>query len=459
MFITKKHLSRRTILRGFGISLALPFLDSMVPARTLLSRTAAVPRARLAAIEMVHGAAGSTAIGRARNYWSPVQDGANFEFTPTLKSLEPLREYLTVISGTDLQNATSLSPAEDGAMADHARSSAVFLTAAHPKMTEGSDIQSGPSIDQLYAHRFGGETPLGSIQLCIENMGSLSGGCGHTYSCAYTNTISWASPTKPLPMEPAPRAVFDRLFANGPGVGQRGPLTRESGSILDAVIDKVAGLKTGLGSTDRNRLSEFLDAVRDIECRIQKVEKDNSSRQVHALPGAPVSVPDSFDEHVKLMFDLQVLAFMGDMTRVSSFKMGVDRSSRVYPESGVSVPFHALSHHREDPQKIEEFAKLNQYHVSKVAHFLERLRETPDGDGNLLDHSVVLYGSPMGDSHVHEHKFLPLFLAGHANGGLKGNLHLRCAPGTPMANVLLTLMHKVGIEAEHIGDSTGEVAI
>lgn len=458
MFITKNHLSRRTFLQGLGVSLSLPLLDSMVPALTPLSKTAASPKSRFAAIEMVHGAAGSTPLGRSRNYWSPAGEGPDFEFTTTLKSLEPLRKYMTIVSNTELHNAMSLVPDEDGPMADHARSSAVFLTAAHPKRTEAADIRSGPSIDQIYAQQVGHETPLASIQLCIEN-NSLADGCGHGYSCAYTNTISWASPSTPLPMEVAPRAIFDRMFAPSAVDKTSPPRQARNGSILDAVSNAAAQLKRQLGKGDRTRMSEYLDAVREVEQRIQKIENDNSNGRPRTLPQAPTSVPDSFEDHVKLMFDLQLLAFMGDITRVASFKMGVDRSLRVYPESGVTTPFHVLSHHRETPEKIEEFAKLNQYHVSRVAYFLERLRSTADGDGNLLDHSVVLYGSPMGDSHVHEHRFLPLFLAGRASGTLRGNLHLRCPEDTPMANVLLAVMHKLGVDLDRIGDSTGDVAI
>jgi len=458
MFITKRRISRRAVLRGASVSLALPFLDAMVPAMTPLKMTAASRKTRLVAIEMVHGAAGSTAIGRAKNYWSPALEGHDFPFTQTLKSLEPLRDYITVISNTDLRNAMSLVPEEDGPMADHARSSAVFLTGAHPQRTEGPDVSAGPSIDQIYAHRVGQETPIASLQLCIED-NLLAGDCGHGYSCMYTHTISWASPTEPLPMERAPRAVFERLFASPEAGKEKASRQSRNASILDAVPDAVALLRKRLDPSDRNRFAEYLDEIRDVEKRIQKVEASNSTGQHRELPDAPASVPDSFEEHVKLMFDLQILAFMTDITRVSSFKMGVDRSPRIYPESGVTTPFHALSHHREDPDKIEQYAKLNAYHVSKTAYFLERLRSTLDGDGNLLDHSVVLYGSPMGDSHVHEHKFLPLFLAGRANGALKGNLHVQCAEGTPTANVLLTLMHKLGVPIDRIGDSTAEVGI
>ena len=457
MFITKKHISRRAVLQGMGATLALPLLDSMVTAQTPTRKTAANPKPRLTAIEMVHGAAGSSAVGRAKHYWSPVKEGADFEFTPTLKSLEPFRDYLTVVSDTDLRNAMSQSSREEGA--DHTRSSSVFLTAAHPKMTEGSDIHSGPSIDQIYAQKFGQDTPLPSLQLCIEDVGSLSGACGFGYSCVYANTISWANATTPLPMEMNPRAAFEQLFGDGAGSAERLARRQSDRSILDLIMQETVRLNKDLPAGDRRRLNDYLEDVRDVERRIQKIERFNFSGESRALPDAPVGVPDSFEEHVKLMFDLQVLAFMTDTTRVTTFKMGRDVSSRVFPESGVKGPFHALSHHGENPEAIAEFAKLNQYHVSKVAYFLDRLKNTPDGDGSLLDHSLVLYGSPMGDSHVHEHKRLPLFLAGHANGAIKGNKHLRCAPGTPMANVLLTILNRLGVEAPGIGDSTGEVAI
>jgi hypothetical protein len=457
MFITKKHLSRRTVLRGMGATFALPLLDSMIPPQTRLAKTAAVPVSRLSCIEMVHGAAGSSADGIVKHYWSPEKEGADFEFTPTLSSLEPYRDYVTIISDTDLNNARAQTLAEEGA--DHTRSSSTFLTAAHPKQTEGSDILAGTSVDQLFAQKFGQETPLPSLQLCIENVGSLNGACGYGYSCVYANTISWASPTQPLPMEMDPRVAFERLFGDGGTAAERRARRQGDRSILDAITDNVSRLRQGLDPSDRNRLNDYLENVREVERRIQKIEKYNASGEARALPAAPVGVPDSFEEHVKLMFDLQVLGFMTNTTRVTAFKMGRDVSSRVYPESGVKTPFHALSHHGENPDNIAEFAKLNKYHVSMVPYFLDRLKNTPDGDGSLLDHSVVLYGSPMGDSNVHEHKRLPLFLAGHANGTLKGNLHLRCPQGTPMANVLLTVMNKLGLELSAFGDSTGEVAI
>jgi hypothetical protein len=456
MFITKKHLSRRTVLRGMGVSLALPLLDSMVPAQTPVAKTAAAPKTRLACIEMVHGAAGSTADGTEKHYWSPAEEGRDFKFSQTLEPLEPLREYITVVSDTDLHPATAWSAAEEGA--DHFRSSAVYLTAAHPKMTEGSDYFAGTSIDQLYAQRFGQDTPLPSIQLCIE-MVDASGACDYGYACVYADTISWASPTQPLPMTLDPRMAFESLFGEGGTPDERLARQKVNRSILDWISKDVARLQKGLGPSDRSRLNQYLDDVREIERRIQRIEKYNASGEARALPAAPLGVPDSYEEHVKLMFDLQALAFMTETTRVSAFKMSRDVCQRIYPESGVKTTFHTCSHHAESPAKIEEFAKLNQYHVSKVAYFLDKLKNTPDGDGNLLDHSLVLYGSPMGDSNVHNHKRLPLFLAGHANGRVKGNLHVVAKDGTSMANVLLSVLHKLGVPNNKIGDSTGEVSI
>jgi len=457
MIITKKHVSRRTALRGMGAAVALPYLEAMVPARTPLEKTAASTRTRFAAIEMVHGSAGSTGPGTEKHYWSPLKEGSGFEPTPILRSLGPYRDYLTIVSHTDIALATAQSAAEAGA--DHTRSSAAFLTCAHAKMTEGADIYNGTSVDQVYAQQCGQDTPLPSIQICIEDVGSLTGACGYGYSCVYANTISWSSPTAPLPMERDPRVLFESLFGDGATPEERLRRRRTTGSILDVILDKVADLKKDLGPSDRARFTDYLDDVREIERRIQKAEQHNTSAEAASLPAAPIGVPDSWEEHVKLMFDLQVLAFMTETTRVSAFKMGRDVSSRVYTESGVKTPFHSLSHHGNKPDKLEEFAKLNEYHVNQVAYFIDRLKNTPDGDGSLLDHSVVLYGSPMGDGSVHNHLRVPLFLAGHANGQLKGDLHLVCPDGTPMANVLLTLLHKLGVDVDRFADSTGEVAI
>ena len=339
MFNTKMHLDRRTVLRGMGATIALPFLDAMVAAQTPLRKS----KVRLAAIEIVHGSAGSTVEGVKKHYWSPVKDGADFEFTQSLKSLEPFRDYVTVVSNTDLANAAPMELAEEGG--DHNRSSSVYLTGARCKRTEGSDLRAGTSIDQLYAQDFGQDTPLPSLQLCLENVGSLTGACGYGYSCVYSGTISWASPTMPLPMERDPRVVFESLFGDGGTPEERIARRQIDRSILDAITEKVTGLRGRLGASDRTRLNDYLDNVREIERRIQKIEAYNVNNPEMVLPGAPVGVPDSFEEHIRLMFDLQVLAFTADITRVSTFKLSRDSSSRVFAESGVKAPFHALSHH------------------------------------------------------------------------------------------------------------------
>ena len=455
MYITRTHVSRRTVLRGMGVSLALPFLDAMAPAMAATRKTAAAPRTRFAAIEMVHGSAGSTGEGTRRHYWSPATTGRDFEMTPILRSLAPHRDYLTVVSHTDIAPATARTEAEAGA--DHTRSSAAFLTCAHAKMTEGADIHNATSIDQIYARAAGQDTALPSIQLCIEDVGSLTGACGYGYSCVYANTISWASPTTPLPMERDPRVAFERLFGDGATPEQRQARRRAKASILDAILDKIDDLQLGLGAADRARLDDYLEDVREIERRIERVEATNAAALVRDLPAAPIGVPDRWTEHVRLMFDLQVLAFTTDTTRVSAFKMGRDVSSRVFTEAGIETPFHSLSHHGNRPNRLAEFARLNAFHVEQVARFLERLRETPDGDGNLLDHSLVLYGSPMGDGSVHNHLRVPLFLAGRAGGQLRGNHHLLCPDGTPMANALLTVLHRLGVDVDAVGDSTGEL--
>jgi hypothetical protein len=456
MFITQKHLSRRTVLRGMGATIALPFMEAMVPAQTLLRKTAASPRSRLVCIEMVHGSAGSTQDGIDKHYWMPTTEGADFDFTMILKPLEPFREYLTVITQTDLRAAEAWSANEEGA--DHFRSSAVFLTAAHPKQTEGSDVLAGTSIDQIYAQKFGQDSPLPSLQLGIENV-DASGACGFNYACVYSGPISWSSPTTPMPMTIDPRMAFESLFGDGGSPADRAARQRVNRSILDGVTREVGRLQKDLGARDQTRLKEYLESIREIERRIEKIEQHNAEGNARALPAAPIGVPDSWEDHVKLMFDLQVLAFSADVTRVSSLKLSRDTSNRVFPESGIKAPFHSLSHHGSVPSKILEYAKLNLYHMGFFPYFLDKLKNTPDGDGNLLDHSLILWGSPMGDSNVHAHKRLPVLLVGHANGRVKGNLHLKCKDETPYANVLLTMLHKLGVEQEKIGDSTGEVTI
>src|SRR6185436_5352767 len=455
MLITNKHMSRRAVLKGMSATVALPLLEAMVPARALLAQGAATnKKLRFVALEMVHGSAGSTPIGISKNLWAPAAVGNNFDLSPSVLSpLEPFRNYLTIVSNTDVRNAEAFTAPEIGG--DHFRSSAVFLSQSHCKQTQGSDLHAGVSIDQIFAKKHGQDTPIPSMQLCIENV-DQAGGCSYGYSCAYTDSISWSSPEQPLPMIRDPRVVFDQLFGVGATPADRKERRGEDRSILDWLGTSIGRMKKDLGAADRSRLNDYLDNVREIERRIQKIEARNSSGEQRELPGAPVGVPDSFSEHVKLMFDLQALAFASDITRVFAFKLGRDASNRVYPESGFKGAFHSASHHQEKDEKILDFAKINKYHVSMVPYFLEKLRNTPDGDGTLLDNSVVIYGSPMGDSNVHNHKRVPLFVAGHAGGSLRGNLHIKAAEGTPMANAMLTIAHKLGLdEVQSFGDSTG----
>jgi len=441
-----------------GVTMAMPLLDAMIPAHALPAQAAMASPTRLAAIEMVHGSAGATKVGIERNLWSPSAAGSDFDLTPTsLLPLDPMREHLTIITNTAVRNAEAFTLGETGG--DHFRASATFLTQAHPKQTEGSDVYVGTSMDQLYAQQFGQETAIPSMQLCIENV-DQSGGCAYGYACVYTDTISWAAPTEPLPMVRDPRVAFDLLFGAGGSPEERSNRRRTDQSILDWITSEVAKLQQSLGPSDRHRLNEYLEDVREIERRIQKIEAQNTSGAPRDLPEAPIGVPDSFREHVEVMFDLQALAFMSDLTRVFSFKMGRDASGRVYPESGTTRGFHPASHHGEREDRVLEFAKINTYHVSLIPYFLEKLKNTPDGDASLLDRTMVVYGSPMGNSNIHNHKRCPLFLAGHANGHLKGNQHVITEDRTPMANVMLTLLHKLGRDdLESFGDSTGTLSI
>jgi len=454
--ITKRHLSRRAVLKGMGATVALPFLDAMVPASTALANTAAKGKIRFVAIEMVHGAAGSSAYGLQHNLWSPAAVGRQFDLTPTsLAPLEPLRDDITIVSNTDVRNAEAFTTPEIGG--DHFRASSVFLTQAHPKQTMGSDLWVGTSFDQIYARQFGQDTPIPSMQLSIESV-DHSGGCEYNYSCAYTDAISWSSPSEPLPMLRDPRAVFDAMFGVGATPEDRARRRREDRSILDTMIASIDRLKAQLGAADRSRLSQYLDDVREIERRIQNIEAFNRSGEHREIPDAPMGVPDSFEEHVKLMFDLQAVALASEVTRVFAFKMSRDVSGRVFAPTGITTGFHNASHHNERPERILDFAKINRYHVSLVPYFLERLKRTADGDGTLLDNTLVVYGSPMGNPNLHNHKRCPVFLAGKAGGQLKGGLHLKAPDGTPMANVFLTMAHMLGMnDMESFGDSTGEL--
>ena len=458
-FITGKHIPRRTFLKGASASVALPFLDAMVPAGLVWSKAPRVEDpTRLVAIEIVHGSAGSNKWGATQNLWSPSTAGRDFDLSPSsLLPLEPYRDYLTIISDTDVINAEAAEAKEIGG--DHFRSSAVYLTQAHPKQTENSDVLVGTSLDQIYAQRFGQDTPIPSMQLCIENV-DQAGGCAYGYACVYTDTISWASPTEPLPMIRDPRVAFDQLFGAGGSPEERAARRKTSRSILDWIADDLAILKRSLGPNDLTRLDRYLDNVRELERRIQNVESQNKTGEARELPEAPAGVPDSFSEHVKLMFDLQALAFASNMTRVFSLKLGRDASSRVYPESGTDSPFHPASHHGGQEEQVLNFATINKYHVGLLPYFLDRLKEIQEGDTNLLDKTMILYGSPMADSNLHNHRRCPLIVLGGANGKLEGNLHVKAADGTPMANAMLTLMHKLGLEdITKFGDNTGALAL
>ena len=455
MIITKRQLSRRAVLKGLGVTVALPFLDAMTPAGTALANTAAKGKLRFVAMEMVHGAAGSCPYGAQHNLWSPAATGRSFDLAPTsMAPLEPLRDYITIISNTDVRMAEAFSTPEIGG--DHFRASSVFLTQAHPKQTMGSDLYVGTSFDQIYARQFGQDTAIPSMQLCIESV-DHSGGCEYNYSCAYTDAISWASPSEPLPMLRDPRAVFDTLFGAGATPEDRARRRREDKSVLDTIVASIDRMKRQLGAADRARLTDYLEDVREIERRIQNVEATNRSGETRAMPNAPAGVPDSYEEHVKLMFDLQSVAMASDITRVFAFKLSRDVSGRVFPSTGVGTGFHNASHHNERPERVQDFAKINTYHVSLVPYFLERLKRMPDGDGSLLDNTLIVYGSPMGNPNVHNHKRCPLFVAGKAGGQIKGGLHIKAADGTPMANVFLTMAHMLGMnDLSSFGDSTGE---
>lgn len=455
--LTKGPMPRRTFLKGMGASVALPYLEAMLPVGRV-GGSAAADKTRLVCIESVHGAAGCNNWGATKNLWSPATVGRDFTLNPdgALASLEPWRKYLTIVSNTDTRMAEAFEAPEIGG--DHFRSSAVFLTQAHPKQTQGSDVYVGTSLDQLIARKISNDTAIPSMQLCIENL-DQAGGCYYNYACAYTDTISWASPEEPLPMIRNPRVAFELLFGAGNDNTDRMSRRKANQSILDWIVGEAKTLKRELGASDQQRVEKYLEDIRELERRIQAVEARNSSGEARELPEAPIGVPDSFAEHMKLMFDFQVLAFQSDMTRVFSFKTGRDASSRVYPESGSDRGFHPASHHGGRESAILEFNKINKYHVSLLPYFLDRLKNTIEGDSNLLEKTVIIYGSPMADGNIHNHRRCPLLLLGHGNGMLEGNLHLKAPDATPMANVFLTLMHKFGMDDKSFGDSSGEFAL
>ena len=462
-FLTQKTLHRRTFLRSLSATVALPYLDAMRPAGKALGRlsssAAATEKTRVVCIETVHGAAGSNTLGAAKNLWAPAGLGRDWTMNPesALTPLDPWRKYLTIVSNTDVRMAEAFEAPEIGG--DHFRSSAVFLTQSHPKQTQGSDLFVGTSFDQILARRIGQGTPIPSMQLCIENL-DQAGGCYYNYACAYTDTISWASPTEPLPMIRNPRAAFDLLFGVGADNTERAARRKVNGSILDWVVDEMASFKKQLGTGDKRRVDQYLENIRELERRIQSVEARNSSGNERLIPEAPAGVPDSFEEHVKLMFDVQVLAFESDMTRVFSFKTGRDSSSRTYPESGTNAAFHPASHALGNEAGLKTFNTINKYHVSMIPYLLDKLKNTMEGDSSLLDKTLIMYGSPMSDPSIHAHRRAPLILLGGANGKLDGNLHLKAPDGTPMADVFLSLLHKLGAEdMKSFGDSVAPFSL
>ena len=458
--LTGGHIARRTFLRGMGVTVALPFLDAMVPAGRLgASVLAQNDRTRLVCIENVHGAAGCAPLGKQLNLWNPAGLGSHFDLSPTsLAPLEPFRDYLTIVSNTDVKMAESFAPKEIGG--DHFRSSAVFLTQSHPRHTEGSDVYAGKSLDQMFAERVGRETPIPSMQLCIENI-DTAGGCQYGYTCVYTDTISWAAADKPLPMIRDPRIAFEQLFGAGATPEERQARLQTQGSLLDWVTKEIGALKKNLGASDRQRMEQYLSSVREVEQRIQKIVERNTSGEPRELPSAPSGVPDSFREHVELMFDLQALAFETDMTRVFSFKLSRDIANRNYPESGTDRAFHSASHHGETEDNLRALALINKYHVGMLPYFMARLSSTMEGGKSLLDKTAILYGSPMSNSNKHNHRDVPLLFLGGANGGLRrGGLHIKALDGTPTANAMLSFLHGIGMnDMESFGDSTGRLSL
>jgi len=440
--IRKLHLSRRTLLRGAGATLALPLLESMLPAATAWSQTAAVPRTRLSCIYIPHGA--------VMSQWTPATEGTGFEFPQILQPIAGLRDRINVISGFSLPHAYG---SDASAGANHTRSSAVWLAGAEP--ASGAHARLGVTVDQVAAQHIGQDTPLPSLELCIED-GGLS--CGTGLSCAYRNTISWRTPETPLPMENNPQVVFERLFGDGATAEERAARRDQARSMLDALTGEVAGLRRDLPAPDRERLDRYLTDVREVERRI--VLSGEMIPEDLDLPPAPTGIPDSFDTHAKLMFDLLTLAWQTDITRVSTMMLAKEVSNAVYRESGVTDPFHNLSHHSNVPENIERLTRLNTYHMSIFGYFLDKLAGTPDGDGTLLDHSLVLYGSGMSNSNQHDHDPLPIILAGGASGRLQGGRHLRSpAPKATLSNLLLAMLDKLGIEQDSFGDSTDMMSI
>jgi uncharacterized protein DUF1552 len=446
MISTKTHMSRRTVLRGLGATIALPLLDGMVPAFAAIQKTAAKPVRRFGAFYLPNGMSMAS--------WTPTGDGSTFEFSPIMEPLTPFRDRLVVLSGMCSKEADPLPGEGDG---DHSRAQAGFLTGAHAKKTgSGADLEAGISLDQIAAKEFGKETQLASLELALESY-DLVGQCEDGYGCAYSATIAWRNAKTPLPMEADPRAVFERLFGVSDSTDRQSRLSqiRRDRSILDMVTGQLGDLERILGPGDRTRLAEYVDSIRDVERRIQIAEQQ-SDRELPTIH-QPAGVPESFEEYARIMYDLLALSWQTDLTRVATFLYGREKSVRTYPEIGVPESHHPISHHQKRADHLEKLAKINTYHVKMFAHFLERLRSTADGDGSLLDHALLVYGAGMSDSDTHFHHNLPVLLAGGGTGQIKGGRHLRFTNEPPLANLHLTLLDKLGLPVERLGDSDGRV--
>jgi hypothetical protein len=437
MFLTRKSLPRRTFLRGAGATLALPLLDAMVPARNLLAKTAAAPPSRLGFVYLPHGA--------NMDKWTPASEGAGFEFSPILKPLEPFRRHLDVVSGLGHRAADST--------AVHSLSPTTWLSGVRPKPTQGVDAYAGITADQIAAQRIGQDTLLPSMELATEDQSGLIGACDRDYGCIYMNTLSWRTPTTPMPMEINPRKVFERMFGQGGSLADRQARSEEDRSVLDAITRQMGGLQRSLGTKDRTTVSDYLESVREIERRIQVAEKQQELDL--DLPPAPIGIPFQFEEHIKLMYDLLVLAYQADVTRVATFMVAREESNKTYPQIGVHEGHHATSHHQNRPEKLEKLFKIQQYHVALFGDFLKKLDSIQDGDGTLLDHTLLVYGSNMSNSNAHNHFPLPNLVVGGASGRHNGGRHLKYPDHTPMTNLILSVLDKVGVPMEKLGDSTG----
>ncbi len=451
MFMTQMALPRRTFLRGLGATLALPLLDAMVPALSAMAQSVANPVRRLGFVYLPNGVARNFS---GINYWTPTGEGSSFDLSPILSPLAPFRDRLLVVSGLAQHQADAF---DDGANGDHTRGTSSWLTGVHCKRTEGADVKNGISADQIAAAELGKGTALPSLELSID-LNFLAGQCENSYSCAYLNTLAWRTPTAPLPTENNPRIVFERLFGDGGTSVHRLAQAKENRSILDSVMDDLARLQKSLGPADRATVGEYLDAVREVERRIHTVETRGPESELPTLD-RPAGIPDRFDEHVKLMYELQWLAFRADITRVTTFMLGRELNFRTYPEIGINEGHHGLSHHQDNPTQLAKYARLNTYQTELFGWFLEKLQSTPEGDGTLLDHSLFLYGAGLSNPNLHAHYDLPLALVGGGGGTVKGGRHLVYRSETPMTNLLLSMLDKVGVRTETLGDSTGRIPI